>query len=92
MAAMAAAVYSCYLFLLLRYGVLSAIAATFTTNILAATPQSVDLGSWMGSVTAVVVPLLMLLAFAAFRTAVGDQVGLRRYLAGDTPSSSSGSS
>ena len=88
-AAVAAAIYGSYLFLLLRYGVLSAIAASFTTNILAATPQSLDPGSWLGSVSVVVVPLLLLLAIAAFRTTVGGHLGVRRYLAADTPSSSS---
>jgi hypothetical protein len=56
--------------LLLRFGVLSAIAGAFTADILLGMPLLPDLGRWTGSATAVVVPLLLLLAVRSFRSAV----------------------
>jgi hypothetical protein len=70
--------YSSYLFLLLRVGVLSAIAGMFTLGLASNVPQSPDLGSWTGAATAVIVPMLLLLAVLAFRSALGGSNGLRR--------------
>jgi len=75
-----------YVGLLLRFGVLSAIAGVYTLNLLLACPHATDPGSWTASATLVVVPLLLLLAMAAFRTAVAGGPGWR-YVASDTPSS-----
>jgi hypothetical protein len=71
-------IYGTYVTLLLRVGVLAAIAGPFTANLLLGPPHTWALGSWMGSATAVVVPLLLVLALFAFRTALGGHTGLRR--------------
>ena len=88
-AAFGLAIYGSYVYVLLRLGVLAAITGWCTLDLLAVPPQSTDAGSWTASATVVVVPLLGLLAIGAFRTAVGGHLGLRRYLGGDAPSSSS---
>jgi hypothetical protein len=61
--------YVSYVVLLLRFGVLSAIAGAFTADILIGMPLLPDPGRWTGSATVVVVPLLILLAVLAFRSA-----------------------
>jgi hypothetical protein len=86
MAAVGVALYASFMFIMLRYGVLSGIAALFTADLLDVPPQSLDVGSWTGSATLLVVPLLMLLAIAAFRTAIGGHLGVRRYLRDDLSS------
>jgi hypothetical protein len=63
--------YTSYAVLLLRFGVLSAIAGTFTSDILIGMPLLPHPGLWTGSATAVVVPLLILLAVLAFRSGTG---------------------
>jgi hypothetical protein len=63
--------YASYAVLLLRFGVLSAIAGAFTADILLGMPLLPDLGRWTGSATVVVIPLLVALAALAFRSAVG---------------------
>ena len=75
-----------YTGLLLRFGVLSAIAGVYTLNLLLICPQATDPGSWTASATLVIVPLLLLLAVAAFRTARGGGPG-RRYVGGEEASS-----
>jgi hypothetical protein len=87
MACVGVVLYGSYAFMLLRFGVLAAITGAFTADLLGGPPQSVDAGSWTGSATLVIVPLLLLLAVAAFRTAIGGQLGLKRYLAGEASSS-----
>jgi hypothetical protein len=67
-------VYVAYTVLLLRFGVLSAIAGLFTLSLLVDVPILPDPGSWTGSATVVVVPLLILLAVLASRSAVGGAV------------------
>jgi len=67
---LAIVVYVAYAVLLLRFGVLSAIAGVFTLDILVGMPLLPDPGQWTGSATVVVVPLLILLAVLAFRSAV----------------------
>jgi serine/threonine-protein kinase len=69
-ALVAVVVYAGYAVLLLRFGVLSAIAGFFALTLLVDMPLLPDPGSWTGSATLVVVPLLMLLAVLAFRSAV----------------------
>jgi hypothetical protein len=78
--------YSSYLFLLLRFGVLSAIVGMFTMGLATEVPQSPDLGSWTGAATSVVVPMLLLFAFLAFRSALGRSSGLRRHVAAEAGS------
>jgi hypothetical protein len=63
--------YGCYAVLLLRFGVLSAIAGVFTADILVGMPLLPDPGHWTGSAAVVVVPVLVLLALRSFRSAVG---------------------
>jgi hypothetical protein len=71
MVPVATVVYVAYAVLLLRFGVLSAIAGFFTLSLLVDMPLLPDPGSWTGSATLVVVPLLVLLAVVAFRSAIG---------------------
>ena len=80
-------VWSSFVGLLLRFGLLAAITALFTANLLGLPPLIYAPGSWTGSATPVVVPLLIAMAVLAFRGAVGGHSGLRRYLAGDTHTS-----
>jgi hypothetical protein len=70
-------IYVSYAVLLLRFGVLSAIAGAFTADILLGLPLLPDPGHWTGSATMVVIPLLALLAAVAFRTAIGGTVPFR---------------
>ncbi len=86
-AAVGLAVYGSYMFVLLRFGVLAAIAGAFTIDLLAGTPQSVDVTSWTGSATALVVPFLAAMAIAAFRSSTAGALDLKRYVAGEVPSS-----
>jgi hypothetical protein len=69
--------YASYAVLLLRFGVLSAIAGAFTADILLGMPLLPDPGHWTGSATLVVVPLLVLLALQAFRMAIGGTAPFR---------------
>ena len=71
MVPVAIVVYVAYAVLLLRFGVLSAIAGFFTLDLLIDLPLLPDPGSWMGSAAVLVVPLLILLAVLAFRSALG---------------------
>jgi serine/threonine-protein kinase len=87
MAPLGLVIFGSYVVLMLRFGVLAAIAGVFTLNLLFGPPQSVEAGRWTGSATLVVVPLLVVLAVLAFRTAVGGGTGLRRLLAEDAVSS-----
>jgi eukaryotic-like serine/threonine-protein kinase len=71
MVPVAIVVYVAYAVLLLRFGVLSAIAGFFTLDLLIDLPLLPDPGSWTGSAAVLVVPLLILLAVLAFRSALG---------------------
>ena len=82
-------VWAAFVGVMLRFGVLAAITAVFTLNLLRFPPLVYAPGSWTGAATLVVVPLLVVLAVLAFRSAVGGHSGLRRYLALDAPSSGS---
>jgi serine/threonine-protein kinase len=64
-------VYVAYAVLLLRFGVLSAIAGVFTLDVLLGMPLLPDPGHWTGSASVAVVPLMIVLAVWAFRSAVG---------------------
>ena len=46
-------------------------------------PRCSTSGSWTGSSVFVVLPLMLTIAVLAFRSSLGGQVGLRRYLAGE---------
>jgi hypothetical protein len=72
---------------MLRFGVLAAITAVLTADLLSFPPLLYAPGNWTGAATLVVLPLLTGLALLAFRSAVGGHSGLHRYLAGDDPSS-----
>ncbi|HEX9187939.1 MAG TPA: hypothetical protein VGB87_12745, partial [Vicinamibacteria bacterium] len=84
----AVAAWAAFVGVMLRFGVLAAITAVLTANLLSFPPLVHAPGSWTGAATLVVLPLLVVLAVLAFRSAVGGHSGLRRYLALDTPSSS----
>jgi hypothetical protein len=71
---------------MLRFGVLAAITAVLTANLLLVPPLLYAPGSWTGGATFVVLPVLLALVALAFRSAVGGHSGLRRYLAGDAAS------
>jgi hypothetical protein len=84
----AVAAWAAFVGVMLRFGVLAAITAVLTANLLSFPPLVYAPGSWTGAATLVVLPLLVVLAVLAFRSAVGGHSGLRRYLALDNPSSS----
>ncbi len=83
----AVVVWGSFVAAMLRFGVLAAITAVLMANLLLVPPLLYAPGSWTGSATFVVLPLLVALAVVAFRSAVGGHSGLRRYLAGEPPSS-----
>ena len=83
----AIAVWGAFLAVMLRFGVLAAITAVLTADLLSFPPLLYAPGNWTGAATLVVLPLLTGLALLAFRSAVGGHSGLHRYLAGDDPSS-----
>ena len=87
MAPLAAVAWGSFIAMMLRFGVLAAITAVLTANMLTFPPLIYAPGSWTGAATLVVVPLLVVLAVLAFRSAVGGHSGLRRYLGGDAPPS-----
>jgi serine/threonine-protein kinase len=81
------AVWGSFAAVLLRFGVLAAITGIYVANLLALPPLFYDFGEWTGAAAVVVVPLLLTIAFVAFRSAVAGPSGLRRYAAGDVSSS-----
>ena len=80
-------IFTTYLGLLLRFGVLSAIAGVYTANVLLLLPESVEVDRWTASATTVVVPFLLILAVLAFRAALGGRSVLARSIADDASSS-----
>jgi serine/threonine-protein kinase len=81
------AAWSGFVVLMLRLGVLAAITAMWTANVLIVPALVYAPGSWTGDSVVVVLPLLLAVAVLAFRSASGGRVGLRRYLAGEVSSS-----
>jgi hypothetical protein len=81
------AAWGAFVAVMLRFGVLAAITAILTLDLLSFPPLVYAPGSWTGAATLVVLPLVIGLAVMAFRSAIGGHSGLRRYLAGDAPSS-----
>jgi serine/threonine-protein kinase len=63
--------------MLLRFGLLSTVAGVWLADLVAAVPHSLELGSWKAAGTAVVLPLVIGLALAAFRVALGGAAGHR---------------
>jgi len=80
------ALFGSFLVLLLRVGVLSAIAGLFVFDVLSAVPLSFEFDRWTGSAAAVVMPLLIVLAVLAFRIALGGSTGLRQWVAAEAGS------
>jgi hypothetical protein len=72
---------------LLRLGVLAAIACIWTADMLVGPLLLYNSRSWTGSNVYFVVPLLLLVAVVAFRNALGGHAGMRRYLTGDVSTS-----
>jgi hypothetical protein len=79
------AIMSSYAFVLLRYGLLAAIAGPFVADTLLITPLTADPGAWYSRATVFAVMTVTVVAVVAFRTAQGGS-GLRRYLAGEAAS------
>jgi hypothetical protein len=84
---LSAIAWSSYVLLLLRFGLLAAITAVWSINVLVLVPLLYAPDSWIGSATPAVLPLLILLGVLSFRSARGGHSGLQRYLAGDAPTS-----
>jgi hypothetical protein len=74
-----------YAFVLLRFGLLAAIAGPFLADTLLIMPLTMRLGTWYAGPTLFAVILVSLVTVLAFRTAQGGS-GLRRYLAGEVAS------
>jgi hypothetical protein len=83
---LAAVAWGSFVAMMLRFGVLAAITAIFTANLLVFPPLLYAPGSWTGAATFVILPLLLAAAVLAFRSAVGGHLGLRGYLAGEAAS------
>jgi hypothetical protein len=62
-----------YSFLLLRFGLLSAIAGFYTLDLLLALPLTTDLGSWMGGATVAVLAVVIALGLYAYGTSLGSR-------------------
>jgi serine/threonine-protein kinase len=76
-----------YAFVLLRFGLLAAMAGGFVCDTLLIAPLTADLGAWFAGPTLFAVLIVAAVAVVAFRTALGGGSGLRRYLAGEAVSS-----
>jgi hypothetical protein len=76
-----------FVVLLLRFGVLAGCTGIYTIGLLAIAPQSYALGEWTGAATAIVLPLLIVLAVLAFRNAIGGRSELHLYRVGEARSS-----
>ena len=59
--------------LLLRFGLLSAIAGLYTLDLLLSMPLTTDLGSWMGGATVTVVAVVIALGLYAYGTSLGSR-------------------
>jgi hypothetical protein len=87
MVPLAALAWGSFVAVMLRFGVLAAITALLTANLLVAPPLVWAPGHWTGGVTGPVLALVVAMAVASFRSAIGGHSGVRRYLAGEAPSS-----
>jgi serine/threonine-protein kinase len=67
-----------YAWLLLRFGLVSAISGMYVLHVLQAFPLSTELGSWRGGPTVFVMVLLTAVAVFAFRTSLGAGRSVRR--------------
>jgi hypothetical protein len=76
-----------FVVMMLRLGVLAAITAMWTANVLILAAPIYAPGSWTGDSVFVLLPLLLGVAGFAFRSASGGRLGLKRYLAGEVSSS-----
>jgi hypothetical protein len=83
----AVAAWSGFVLLMLRLGVLAAITAVWTTNLLVLPSLAYAPGRWTGDAVYLVLPLLLGVAVLAFRSASGGHLGVRRYLAGEASGS-----
>jgi hypothetical protein len=75
-----------YAFILLRFGLLAAIAGPFLADVLLLVPLTASPGTWYAGPTLFAVLFVCIVAVFAFRSARGGS-GLRRYLAGETAAS-----
>jgi serine/threonine-protein kinase len=87
MVPLAALAWGSFVAVMLRFGVLAAITAVLTANLLVAPPLLFAPGHWTGGATVPLLALVVGMAVVSFRSAIGGHSGVRRYLAGDAPSS-----
>ena len=78
-----AVAWASFMLLMLRFGVLAAITAVWSGNMLRVPALLYAPGSWTGTAVFLVVPLLLATAVLAFRSAAGGHLGVKRYLAGE---------
>jgi hypothetical protein len=75
---------------LLRLGLVATIAGIWVTNVLTATPHSLEVDSWLGGGTALVVPLVIALGVYAFRQATRRALTPAPHVPSDSGTSRSG--
>jgi hypothetical protein len=73
--------WSAYMVLLLRYGVLAAVATAFTADLLVGSSPLYAPGNWTGANAPIVVSLMLIVSVLAYRSAIRGRRGLERYLA-----------
>jgi hypothetical protein len=79
-------VWTAYAVLLLRFGVLAAIAAVYTADLLLGPSPLYAGDAWTGSTAFVVIPVLLALAVLAYRNATaGHRRRLEAAVAGEPP-------
>jgi serine/threonine-protein kinase len=86
---LSAVAWGSFILLMLRFGVLAAVTAVWTANMLQVLPL-VYASDWTGTAVYVVVPVVLGLAVLAFRSSTRGHPGLRRYLAGEPHTSQPG--
>jgi serine/threonine-protein kinase len=76
--------------MLLRFGLVATMAGIWVSDVLSWTPHSLEIDSWLGGGTALVVPLVIALGAYAFARATRRPRVAHPYAAGDASSSRSG--
>ena len=73
--------WAAYMVLLLRYGLLAAVATVFTADLLVGSSPLYAPGSFIGQNAVIVVSLMLTVSVLAYRSAIRGRRGLERYLA-----------
>jgi hypothetical protein len=76
--------------MLLRFGLVATMAGIWVSDVLSFTPHSLELDSWLGAGTALVVPLVVALGVYAFRRATRRTSPAAPYAPADSSASRSG--